>query len=80
MANYVKFQRGSQEAYDALKAAGTLDNNTLYFIYNEANNTVDEQHVLDQLHDIKQSGISKERVLELIEKVFKKEENQYDRN
>lgn len=40
MANYVKFQRGSQEAYDALKAAGTLDNNTLYFIYNEANNTV----------------------------------------
>lgn len=39
MANYVKFQRGSQEAYDALKAAGTLDNNTLYFIYNEANDT-----------------------------------------
>lgn len=40
MVNYVKFQRGSQEAYDALKAAGTLDNNTLYFIYNEANNAV----------------------------------------
>lgn len=35
--NYVKFQRGSQEAYDALKAAGKLDSNTLYFIYkNEA--------------------------------------------
>lgn len=35
--NYVKFQRGSQEAYDALKAAGNLDSNTLYFIYkNEA--------------------------------------------
>ena len=35
--NYVKFQRGSQEAYDALKAAGQLDTNTLYFIYkNEA--------------------------------------------
>lgn len=35
--NYVKFQRGSQEAYDALKTAGTLDANTLYFIYkNEA--------------------------------------------
>ena len=40
MVNYVKFQRGSQEAYDALKAAGTLDDNTLYFIYNEANNAV----------------------------------------
>ena len=35
--NYVKFQRGSQEAYDALKTAGKLDSNTLYFIYkNEA--------------------------------------------
>ena len=40
MANYVKFQRGSQEAYEALKAAGTLDNNTLYFIYDETNNSV----------------------------------------
>ena len=37
--NYVKFQRGSQEAYNALKAAGTLDNNTLYFIYDETNNS-----------------------------------------
>lgn len=37
MANYVKFQRGSQEAYNALKAAGTLDNNTLYFIYDDTN-------------------------------------------
>lgn len=40
MANYVKFQRGTQAAYDALKAAGTLDSNTLYFIYNEENNSV----------------------------------------
>lgn len=31
--NYVKFQRGSQAAYDALKSAGKLDENTLYFIY-----------------------------------------------
>ena len=38
--NYVKFQRGSQAAYDALKAAGKLDNDTLYFIYPEGNNAV----------------------------------------
>lgn len=36
MANeYVRFQRGSQAAYDALKNAGKLDRNTLYFIENE---------------------------------------------
>lgn len=33
MANeYVRFQRGSQDAYDALKKAGQLNRNTLYFI------------------------------------------------
>lgn len=31
--NYVRFQRGSQSAYDRLKDLGTLDPNTLYFIY-----------------------------------------------
>ena len=38
--NYVKFQRGSQEAYDALKSAGKLDENTLYFIYSIDNSSV----------------------------------------
>ena len=38
--NYVKFQRGSQEAYDALKSAGHLDENTLYFIYSTDNSSV----------------------------------------
>ena len=38
--NYVKFQRGSQAAYDTLKAAGKLDNDTLYFIYPEDNKSV----------------------------------------
>lgn len=38
--NYVKFQRGSQEAYDALKSAGKLDENTLYFIYSADNSSV----------------------------------------
>lgn len=38
--NYVKFQRGSKEAYDALKTAGKLDENTLYFIYPEADSTI----------------------------------------
>lgn len=38
--NYVKFQRGSQTAYDALKTTGKLDNDTLYFIYPEGNSAV----------------------------------------
>lgn len=33
MANYVKFQRGSQDAYNALFEADQLDKDTLYFIY-----------------------------------------------
>ena len=45
MANYVKFQRGSQEAYDALKAAGTLDNNTLYFICNRTKREIFEKSI-----------------------------------
>ena len=41
MANeYVKFQRGSQSAYDALKVANKLDDNTLYFIYDDNNGGV----------------------------------------
>lgn len=38
--NYVKFQRGSQAAYDALKTTNKLDADTLYFIYPEGNNSV----------------------------------------
>lgn len=37
MLNYVRFQRGTTDAYIALKNAGTLDNNTLYFVYDEGN-------------------------------------------
>ena len=37
MLNYVRFQRGTVDAYTALKTAGTLDNNTLYFVYDESN-------------------------------------------
>ena len=33
MANYVRFQRGTQEAYDKLKQAGRLNDYILYFIY-----------------------------------------------
>ena len=39
-ANYVRFQRGSQEAYDALKSAGQLDKDTLYFIYDATNSSI----------------------------------------
>lgn len=33
MANYVRFQRGTQEAYNKLKQAGRLNDYILYFIY-----------------------------------------------
>lgn len=36
---YVRFQRGVQAAYDLLKSQGKLDENTLYFIYDETNNS-----------------------------------------
>ena len=36
--NYVKFLRGSTKAYQAKVNAGTIDNNTLYFVY-EANDS-----------------------------------------
>lgn len=33
MADFVRFQRGSKTAYEALKNAGRIENNVLYFIY-----------------------------------------------
>lgn len=33
MADFVRFQRGSKVAYEALKNAGRIENNVLYFIY-----------------------------------------------
>lgn len=38
--NYVKFQRGSLAAYEALKSADRLDENTLYFIYSDENEEI----------------------------------------
>lgn len=38
--SYVKFQRGSQAAYDKLVTEKRVDDNTLYFIYPEGNSTV----------------------------------------
>lgn len=40
MANYVRFQRGTQEAYNRLKEAGRLNDYTLYFIYNQSDNSI----------------------------------------
>ena len=37
--NFVKFQRGSQAAYDRLKQANRIEEDALYFIYNDANDT-----------------------------------------
>lgn len=45
MANYVRFQRGTREAYKVLKDANRLDDNTLYFIYPDDNNAVGELYL-----------------------------------
>lgn len=37
--NYVKFQRGTLKAYNAQVKNGTIDNNTLYFVYETAAST-----------------------------------------
>lgn len=37
--NYVKFQRGTLKAYNAQVNNGTIDNNTLYFVYQNAAST-----------------------------------------
>lgn len=43
--NYVRFQRGTRAAYEALKNIGNLDDNTLYFIYPDNNNAVGELYM-----------------------------------
>lgn len=45
MAEYVRFQRGSRAAYQALLDANRIDNNTLYFIYPEDNKAVGELYL-----------------------------------
>lgn len=40
MANYVRFQHGTQEAYNRLKETGRLNDYTLYFIYNQSDNSI----------------------------------------
>ena len=47
--NFVKFQRGSRDAYIALKDAGKLDKNTLYFIYPDDNHAVGELYLGERL-------------------------------
>jgi hypothetical protein len=38
--DYVKFQRGSQAAYDKLLQANRVNDSTLYFIYSEDNREI----------------------------------------
>ena len=45
MAEYVRFQRGSRQAYQVLLESGRLDDNTLYFIYPEDNKSVGELYM-----------------------------------
>ncbi len=47
--NYVKFQRGSQTAYDLLVSNNRVDENTLYFIYPENNSTVGKLYLGNRL-------------------------------
>lgn len=47
--SYVKFQRGTQEAYDKLLAAGRIDDNTLYFIYPKDNTSVGKLYLGERL-------------------------------
>jgi hypothetical protein len=41
LANYVKFRRGNPEAFKALMDAKLVESDTLYFIYEEDENTGD---------------------------------------
>ena len=46
---YVRFQRGSQAAYDRLIELNTIDNNTLYFIYENNDATTGSLYMGDKL-------------------------------
>jgi hypothetical protein len=45
MAEYVKFQRGSRQAYQLLLEHNRLNENTLYFIYPDDNKLVGELYM-----------------------------------
>lgn len=47
--NYVRFQRGSLAAYQALKEADSLNQNTLYFIYDKEGSSVGSLYMGDKL-------------------------------
>lgn len=66
-----------ERAYSILEKEGyiiTIPKKGVYVSY-EANEEVDEKHILEQLLDIKKSKISKERLIELINQVYEKEDN-----
>lgn len=47
--NYVKFQRGTQLAYETLVEKNQIDDNTLYFIYSEDNNSTGSLYLGNRL-------------------------------
>lgn len=47
--NYVRFQRGSSAAYQALKETNNLNLNTLYFIYDKENSNTGSLYMGDKL-------------------------------
>lgn len=47
--NYVKFQRGTIAAYDAQKTANKINNDTLYFVYENASSTTGKLYLGQKL-------------------------------
>jgi hypothetical protein len=67
--SYVKFQRGTQEAYDKLLEVGRIDDNTLYFIYPKDNSTVGKLYLGERLisgGDIVLSAVSLDDLADVI--------------
>lgn len=56
--NYVKFQRGTLKAYNAQVSRGTVDNNTLYFVYETAASTQGQLYLGKKLISGAGSGTS----------------------
>lgn len=49
MFNYVKFQRGTKKAYDNLVKYNKIDDDTLYFIYNDKKDKIGELYLGNKL-------------------------------
>ena len=67
--NFVKFQRGSEAAYNKLLAANRVDNDTLYFIYDEDSAAIGKLYLGKRLIDGGESALVSDIKLEDLENV-----------